>query len=175
VIIWLQDQGYAIGKSKVYADTKYKGAQPPLLVADKNGGFTLEAVQAYIKNADLKRKDGSRASDPDPDAMDRLTERKVIAEVEKLEAQRDSTRLDHDIKKGQYIPRAEHERELASRARALKSGMISFFRRTIDDLVVELGADPDRAAEALAFCLERSKDWFHAYAEAGRITREPPA
>jgi hypothetical protein len=172
VVRWLQDQGYAVGKSKVYEDTHYNGAQPPKLLKNPEGNYTLEAIKAYITAAKLKMKDGTRAGDPDPDEMNSLTSRKVLAEVEKLEAQRDSTRLDHDIKKGLYIPRVDYERELAGRARGLKAGMISFFRRNIDELVELLDADPSRAPEALDFCLNRIKDWFAAYADAGSINLE---
>ena len=169
VLRHLTDQGYKLGKSKIYADSTWKNGKPPLIAPDPEGNFTSEVIKAYITAADLRKLDNTRASDPDLDKLDALSERKLIAEVEKLEAQRDNTRLEHEIKAGKYILRSEHEADLADRARLLKGQVLNFGKLRVDDIIELVGGEAQKAPDALALWEREVERFFGAYAKAGRI------
>ena len=64
--------------------------------------MTLDAAEAYIVRGGLKPAGGI-----DPDETEAMVLKKARAELEKIEGQKLSIRLDREVKQGKYILRGE--------------------------------------------------------------------
>lgn len=163
--VWkhLNSEGYKIGKSAVYDHAKAGKLRP-----NAGGDYTEKEIRAYVELAGLKKK----AADEKPSD---LQARKAEAEVSRLESQAAMFRHKREVAEGKYIERAQHERDLADRARILKASLTNFFRTHVDDIISLAGGDEAAAPRVLSFCEDRLETWLDAYARAGEITMEPPA
>jgi hypothetical protein len=155
---WLRGQGYKISDSTIYSHRNRN------LVNPRPDGLYHEADLLRYAQTTLKRKDGGGS-----EKLEALQERKVLAELERAEAQTAKMQLQHEILEGKYIKREDHERDLATRARLLKADMQNFGRLMVENLIHLVGGDPGRAPEALAFVERHVERWLHHYAARGEI------
>jgi hypothetical protein len=158
---WLDAQGFKVALSTVNLHVKKR-----LLVPNQDGVFTLKAVEAYTRAAKLRRKDGGDA------ITDSVIARKARFEAELMEERARKLRLENEIKRGLYVPRVQYETDLADRARALRADLLNFFRTNIDEFVILVGGDMERAPKALEWWEEHLEQWLDRYAQARKISPE---
>ncbi|MFH1034991.1 MAG: hypothetical protein V1806_10840 [Pseudomonadota bacterium] len=117
----------------------------------------------------MKRKDGGGS-----EKLEALQERKVLAEIERAEAQAAKMRLQQEILEGRYIPLEQYQRDLSTRARLLKADMLGWVRLSMEEIIFLVGGDPAKAPEALALAERQVEDWLHRYASQGEIRLAAP-
>lgn len=110
VLGWLQQAGYKVGKSKIYADAK-AGMLPA-------GECTVEDAERYARRARLKRQAAVSGG-----ALDRVALEKSQAEYRLLQKKFEKLEFELQKDKGQWLPRAEFEQELSARAAVLLHGL----------------------------------------------------
>lgn len=159
VLEYLLDAGWQVGKSALYQHVKDRK-----LVPGPDGDFSMAAVKAYAKSY-LKLRDGSRPGD----AAERLQRAKLEAEIQRTQAQARRETLKTQLMEGQYITKAQHEQDLADRARVFRADLTNFFRRNIDDFLELVEGNKDMAAQALAWWEEQVEDWLDRYARVGEV------
>lgn len=158
VVAFLQGEGWKIQKSALNNHVKGGKLRPR-----PDGHFDETAVLRYAQKH-LKRADGTGS-----ESLEALQEKKVRAEIARAEVQAAKMQLQQDILEGKFIKRADHERDLAARARLLKSSLINWVREYVDELIEMLGGDASRAPEALAFSERHVEAFLNRYADQGRI------
>lgn len=163
VAAFLAGQGWKVSENTVY-NHRTRG----LLRSDAQGHFTENAVLRYA-NDHLKRKDGAGS-----EKLEALQERKVLAEIERVEAQASKMRLQQEILEGKYIPLEQYQRDLATRARLLKADMLGWVRLSMEEIIFMVGGDQAKAPEALALAERQVEDWLHRYASQGEIRLAAP-
>ncbi|MFH1034357.1 MAG: hypothetical protein V1806_07610 [Pseudomonadota bacterium] len=163
VAVFLSGQGW-----KISENTAYTHRERGLLRPDREGLFSESAVLRYA-NDHLKRKDGAGS-----EKLDALQERKVLAEIQRAEAQAAKMRLQQEILEGKYIPLEQYQRDLATRARLLKADMLGWVRLAMEEIIFLVGGDPAQAPEALALAERQVEDWLHRYASQGEIRLAAP-
>ena len=163
VAVFLAGQGW-----KISENTAYNHRERGLLRPDREGLFSESAVLRYA-NDHLKRKDGAGS-----EKLEALQERKVLAEIERAEAQAAKMRLQQEILEGKYIPLEQYQRDLATRARLLKADMLGWVRLSMEEIIFLVGGDPSKAPEALALAERQVEDWLHRYASQGEIRLAAP-
>lgn len=156
---YLDQEGFKVALSTVNLHAKKR-----LLVPDESGHYPLSAVEAYIRAAQLKRKDGS---DPDTDQLQR---RKVLLEAQKLEEQYRRLKFDNEVKEGLYVLKEQVELDLADRARVLKADLLNFFRTNIDDFLILVEGNLQAAPQSLEWWEEHLEDWMDRYARSGKVS-----
>jgi hypothetical protein len=139
-------------------------------MANEEGYYTKEAVEAYIKSARLKKKDGTQDSGLDVEGLGLLPVKKLQAEVQKLEGQAAMTELDLEIKRQQYIPKDEHNRIRATMASLVKAHCLGFARLHMDEIADIMGGERGRIPDAIQLWEDYVEDYFGDIAEAGEIT-----
>ena len=158
---YLDAEGYKVALSTVNLHAKKR-----LLMPNQDGVYPLSAVEAYIRAAQLKRKDGS-----EPGADDVLN-RKAQLEAQKLAEQLRKLQFANDLEEGRYVLKDQVELDLADRARVLQADLLNFFRTNIDDFLIMVGGNLQAAPQALEWWEERLEDWMDRYAKAGKISLE---
>lgn len=158
---YLTEEGWNISRSAFYEHCK-RGLVP----RDSEGRFTKESLDRYAAKH-LQPRPGS----PQAKALS-LQEQKLQADIERARAQAEIFRLKAEVERGNYIPRAEFEQALASRARILLADALGWARMFTDELITIAGGDPARAPEVLAFVETHIRKWFDRYAQAGEINLE---
>ncbi|MEI6128038.1 MAG: hypothetical protein WCQ99_15935 [Pseudomonadota bacterium] len=151
VVKHLQEQGYAVKKSKVYKDAK-----AGLLRVEENGRINEISVRAYASGLDKK------ASISVQDIEDRSV-RKIEAEIKRLDTQNKAAQYELDIKMGKYILRSDFEMEVAARAAVLDSGLRYFFQVKSGELIDVVGGDRRRSGDLvdmLNACLDSRMNDF---------------
>ncbi|MFH1033815.1 MAG: hypothetical protein V1806_04855 [Pseudomonadota bacterium] len=159
----LREEGWKVGKSAIYNHVKEGKLRPRA-----DGLFDETAVLRYAQKH-LKRADGSGSEN-----LEALQAKKVRAEITRAEVQAAKMQLQQDILEGKFITRVEHERDLATRARLLKSDLFAWGRLYVEELVQTVNGDPARAPEALAFTERHIEDWLNRYASQGQIQLAAP-
>jgi hypothetical protein len=82
--------------------------------------------------------------------LDRLQERKLVAEIELAEERAKKARLEREVSEGKYIERVDFELHMAMAAGALESGLKYFFKMKAGELVDVVAGDQGRAGELVA-------------------------
>ena len=91
---YLQDQGYAVKKSKLYKDRK-----DGLIRMEPDGRQVRESeIHSYVVKAGLRKNTG-----PDPEEMEEHAALKLKAELRKIEEQTKSIIFDRSVKEGKYV------------------------------------------------------------------------
>ncbi|MFZ5587024.1 MAG: hypothetical protein ACOZHQ_13980 [Thermodesulfobacteriota bacterium] len=163
VAAFLAEQGW-----KISENTAYNHRDRGMLRPDKDGLFHEASVLRYAAS-NLKRKDGGGS-----EKLEALQERKVLAEIERAEAQAAKMRLQQEILEGKYIPLEQYQRDLATRARLLKADMLNWARLFVEEFIFLVGGDQAQAPEALALTERQVEDWLHRYASQGEIRLAAP-
>lgn len=163
ILGWLKEQGYKIGKSKLYAD-----AAAGRIRLEADGGCTAEEAERYARRVGLKR-----LAAVDSAEVEREAKRKLENEVALLEAKRRKIEFELELASGRYLPRTEHEQELAARAVALKQGLIHLAQSRTAEVVA---AAADRGIEEAAALLQTLiEDLLDDYARREEIEIPAPA
>ena len=134
VVKWLNDEGYKIKKSKVYMDAK-----SGYLVAAEDGGFSQEAVLAYIHTQKLEKIADNKAG-----KLDALTEQRLKKEVEKLTVQVEKLTWDMERDQGKYLLKEEVRTELALKISAFEAGFKHVAVTRASDWVSAVGGKQEK-------------------------------
>jgi len=159
---FLQSAGYSIGKSAVsnhIRDGKLK--------RDAKGKFPIKAVEKYAAQWL-----GGHVPTAPAELVD-LQEKRLEAEVKKLEEQGEHWRMKNLIANRLYVERARVERDLAARARVLKSDLGNFMRSTADEMVALVAGDPDKIPDLIELYQNRLERWMDRYSREGVDWGEP--
>ncbi len=131
VLLYLQDHGKQIQKSKLYDDIS-RG-----LLKKTDGQFRLRDVARYGGSLPLSTTpDGRNIA-----AEDRL-KRKEEAEIRIKEATAEREEIKTKVMRGEFVAREQVEQELAARAMALHSGLKSQVEAAALDLVALVDGNP---------------------------------
>lgn len=133
VVKWLKDQGYKIGKSKLYQDAK-----SGMLNGSDADGYTLDAVLAYAHTQML-----DKVADP-AQKIDVLTEKRLQKEVEKLTAQVEKLQFELQRDRGKYLPKDEVRTELALKVAAFEAATKHMIRVEADGWIEMVGGNLER-------------------------------
>lgn len=159
VVDHLSAQGWKVKKSAVYNHRKEGKIRP-----QPDGSFRLADVERYAETY-LKRKDGSESG-----KLDKLQQEKLVAEVKMIEA-----RTEHWVNKarassGSFIPKEQHERDLARRAAVFRSDLETFARSEASEIVSLIGGDAGKIPELVTWLLGRFDGFLASYAEEREFT-----
>lgn len=155
---YLQRCGYEIKKSAVYNHIREGKLRP-----DAKGGYSQAAVDKYAK----RWLSAGPVAATAPELTD-LQEKKLEAEVRKLEAQAEHWRHKTAVEQGLYVELETVERSLAARASILKSDLSNFIRARAEELIAIVDGDPQKAPDMIEIYLESLETALGRYAEEGR-------
>lgn len=153
VIAHLDAAGWKIKKSAAYKHKKEGKLRP-----GDDGLFSVKMVDKYAERW-LQKKDGSAPS------VEALSVERAQAELEKTKAQARHWDTKTKIELGQYVPRAEWDRELAARAHIFKSDIENFIRSEARSFINLVGGDPEKAPELIEFYLNQVEIWIDRYTQ----------
>jgi hypothetical protein len=131
VVKWLKDEGYKVKKSKIYMDAK-----SGYLVSSEDGGFSQEAVLAYVHTQSL-----DKISDNKAGKLDALSEKRLEKEVEKLTVQVEKLTWDMERDQGKYLPKDDVRTELALKISAFEAGFKHVAATRAGDLISAVGGN----------------------------------
>lgn len=134
VLLYLNRQGYAVKKTKLYDDCK-KG----LLRLEADKSVLESSIKSYIRKAGLE-KPTEKAAD---DRTDLMTQR-AEAELQKVQGQVREMEFKRGILEGEYVRKTDFELELASRAAVLDTGIRHMIHSNIAEWVDMVGGDSTR-------------------------------
>lgn len=120
VVAFLKRESFRASRSMIYrhhAERKIRSA--------KDGTYPLSIVQKYAAKF-LRLIDGERMRSS---GSNDLQERKLRAEIDKLESHARAAAIRADAMTGNFIERAHHEAELARRASFLKNDLTQFWHQ----------------------------------------------
>jgi len=153
VLIYLKGQSWKVSQS-----TLYKHNKAGLLKPEKTGQYLLASVESYAANY-LKRLDGSVVSDDDD------TKKKREAEIRKVVAQAEHWELKTKTESGLYVPKDLYEKNMAARAKVLKSDLLGFCRSEAPDIVNKVEGNPELIPDLIQFMTERVLNCLNRYCE----------
>ena len=153
VCAYLTEQGWKISQASVYGHHK-----AGKIHADSNGHFTLQAVERYISEANLRRIDGSKPADEEPSDKSRYE-----TEILRIKSEQMAHKLDQT--KGAYVPRYAFERSLAQRAMLFKSDIEAFIRGMASEMISVSGGSPEKVPDLIEFMLDEFQKILARYAE----------
>lgn len=150
-LAYLQGRGFAIKKTKFYADIK-----AGLIPTNAAGQFEEAVLLAYAAAlpTTAKEEDGKLSCE---------ARRRLTADADHKSEQAQLTRLRRQKLEGALVERAQLERDLAARAQ--------FFRRQLENwgplvggrVIEAVGGDEARLPEFLLFWEEAVADWLDAF------------
>ena len=150
---WLKDAGFKVAKSKFYRDaaTGKIGTLP-------GGGFSEEILRAYGQTyaQPLAREEDKKSG--------AVTVRRLDADARLKEAHARRVELKLEIEAGKYLPREEHETDLAARAVFFAQQVENFAYLVAPKILLALGADESKTGELIAILQAETATWLDAYA-----------
>lgn len=159
VVDHLAAQGWKVKKSTVYNHRKEGKIRP-----QPDGSFRIADVVRYAETY-LRRKDGGQSG-----KLDKLQERKLIAEAGKTEAQEEYWRNRNRAASGSFIPKEEHERDLARRAAVFRSDLETFARSEAGEIVSLVVGDAGKIPELVGWMLGQFDGFLANYSEERTFT-----
>ena len=154
-LVYLQEQGYKVSKSKLYGDVK-KG----LLRVERDGSVTMNAVKSYITHPLARLSDGSEFDKTEKLALERLA-----ADTNRIKAQAEHWHIKNMREKGLLVWRSEFERALAARAIRLKEDLRNFARGEAPEIVKLCDGKDEKINEVMNFMLDKIEEYLGVYAE----------
>ena len=163
---YLNDEGYKVGKSKLYEDAGTRFGKQP------DGSVTKRTLDKYA-NDWLDLIDASDKAAPSAEAKAR--EEAALAKARRL-------KLEHEleVEKGKWVKKSEQSQMLAARAALLKDSVgTNFIHRYAEDIIELVGGNQDKAPDLIVFYIDRVEDHFDQYsrpmvfAAPGVITETP--
>jgi len=155
VLAYLQRKGYKVAKSALSNHVRAR------LLRKKTDGFHRRDVDRY---AELQLKQTASGLDAAETRTADLQERKLKAEIKKLEEQAKKAVLEREVMEGKLIARDEVELELAGRAVALEAGFDHLVYSRAAEMVDLVGGDQAKADRLIAVLLEAKNEWLNQYA-----------
>lgn len=150
---WLKEHGFKVAKSKFYRDaaTGKIGTLP-------GGGFSEEILRAYGQTyaTPLAREEDKKTG--------AVTVRRLDADARLKEAHARRVELKLEIEAGKFLPREEHETDLAARAVFFAQQVENFCYLAAPKIILALGADDSKTHELLALLQAETATWLDAYA-----------
>ena len=154
----LRSEGFKIAQS-----TAYKHAKEGLLkTTAANGEFTLSEVERYARENLVRKTAAKQKEMPD---VERIREKKLLADAQKAEAQADHWDIKTKIQRGLLIEKERFDRELAARAAFLKSDLENFFLSNADQMVAIVAGNPEKAPDLAAWLVKHFQAHVGRYAE----------
>lgn len=137
----LQADGWQIGQSQFY-----KHCKEMLLRPEKEGGYSLKAVEKYAAINLRRTETGQKVNDK----LDRMQEERL--EVELATAKVKLTREQHDlgVKQSRFIPRDEFELAIVARAVAFMAHLNHTIQSSVPDWIDIVEGDQARAPDLVA-------------------------
>lgn len=152
VVEYLAARGWKIKKSAVYKHRKEGKLRP-----QTDGTFAIRSVDKYATDW-LSRADGAESI-----GLEKLQEEKAAAELKKLQAQAIHWDTKTKIETGQYIPKENWTRELASRAMVIKSDMKNFIYTEASEIIRMVEGNSDKTPDLIDYYLRRLETWVDRY------------
>lgn len=134
VLTYLKNEGYKIGKQKIYNDSA-----AGLLKVQDDGTVLLADVKKYIKRTALKRLSEPGKNDS---LIDQHTIERRELENEKLRVQVEDIKFRGEVAKGNYLPVEEFGMEVAARAGVICAGLQHMVDSQVAEWVVLAHEDP---------------------------------
>lgn len=159
VLGYLQAEGWQVSRATIYRHYHQKK-----IIRREDGLFHQSDIERYAKTF-LKR---ASTSDPDVD----LQRKKVLLEIEKLEIANARAKHMKEVEEGAYIPIADLEIELASRAAVFDAGLSHFFQSEAGTIINLVGGDQRKIPEVINFLMAKKDELLNQYADAGEFTVE---
>ncbi len=157
---YLDEQGeWTVSRSQFYAHCKER-----LLRPDKEGNFSLQAVEKYAKKNLREAATGRKVTEK----LDRLHEEKMEIELDQAKVKLEKDQHDLDTRKGKYVSRADFELAIVSRAVAFMAHLNHAIQANTPDWIELVNGDQQRAAElvhAVSEVVEQRMGDFAADAE----------
>lgn len=151
----LRRLGYKISKSKLYKDCKAG------LVRLQSDGSVLEKdLRRYVRLVGLDKPADAAVSD-----AEKMATRKTAAEVEKLLLQKEKLEFDLDVMRKKYMPRADHEMEMASHIAVLSASMDQLLSEVLSDAARVFGGDTAKLPDVLEAAKGKKVRMFNRLAE----------
>jgi hypothetical protein len=160
---WLLGHNYRVSQTKFYQDCR-----AGKVAVSEDGTYTQAAVEAYTKQAVITKRGESSAP---VDLVD-AEHKKAKIKLAKIQAARQQHKL--NVERGLYVPREQHENDLAARIRALREGLLRFCRANVLEIIEIVGGDRDRAPDLLERFESMVDDLMSTYAQEGEIRLGAP-
>lgn len=151
---YLKEQGYKIGKTKLYED-----AAKGMLRVQADGSILKSDVDLYIKAYLQGKKIGG------DDDGDELARRKLEMEVKRLENQVREQNLEYEKSTGKLIERDQVELELASRAAIFSASFKALVNSSAADWVFLAGGQPEKIKDFRDAIHDAFDDMLNEYAQ----------
>jgi len=161
VVDYLKMRGWRIKKSAVYLHIKQGKLRPEI-----DGAFRVKVVDKYARTFLKLLGDGQAVSA----GLDKLQERRLKADTEKLEAQSQYWGTKAKIGAGLYVEKASFEVELALRASIFQQGIVNFIREKTPDLIRRAEGDLKLVPEVTEYLLGQVEDWLDIYSKPQEFT-----
>lgn len=163
VVDYLSMRGWRIKKSAVYAHVKQGKLRP-----EADGSFRARAVEKYARSFLKKIGEGPTFAA----GLDKLQERRLKAEAEKLEAQASHWTIKAKVEAGLYAEKATFERELAWRAIVFRQGLQNFIYGQTPEMIRRAEGSLALVPDVTEFLLGRLDEWLAVYSEPGEFKVE---
>ena len=159
---WMRENGYKIGKSKLYQDTS-----SGLLKVEPDGTVTIESVRRYIDHPEAGIREHLDTVQAGEDVEVREYHRRAaIAKAEKTELEAARLRFEMERDQKKWIPRDDLEMEVATRAVVFEQGFKNLIRIRLDDWVALVGGNVARAGELRVIINDQVDQLLNQYARA---------
>lgn len=152
VLKYLKDSGYKIGKSTLYN-------QKGMINREKDGTYSISAVEKYISLVGLERLDGNGKY-----SLDKIQEEKARVELEIAKEKRDNLQHKNKVAFGMYVPREAFERELVKRFIVFKSDLNNFALSAAERIIATTCGEPAKAPALIEYMQDAFADFLDRYA-----------
>jgi hypothetical protein len=129
VLKYLADQGFKVGRDKIYSDAK-----SGLLRVQKDKSVLAADVKLYAGTLKVIREDAG-----DDLAEDHKI--KTRKEIEKLDLQNEKLQFELDKERGKYLQKKDFAMEVAARAVVLDTGIRHMFQVNAAEYIALVGGD----------------------------------
>lgn len=142
VLAHLHQLGYKISRSRLSRDIQARKLRK------KDGIFSVGKIKRYAELELVETDSGKGLSDR---RAEKLQERKIRAEIKKLEEQALRAKIEREAIEGRYIERVDHELHMALAASVLESGLKYFYSLRAQEIIDLVGGSPARAGDLTAY------------------------
>jgi len=165
IVDYLKGEGFRVSRSSIYRHHHEKKIKP-----GKDGAYPLGVVLKYA-NRFIKRIDGASIQSK---KTEDLQDRRLKAEIEKLESQARAATIRADVLTGSYVERGLFETELAKRALFLKNDLVSFWHARAGAIIALVNGDSSKIPDLIFFGSEAVDEWISRYARDEKFPIEAP-
>ncbi len=163
ILAYLQAGGYKISRSHLSRHIKSGKLR------QKKGMFPQPAVDRY---AELELVDSETGKGLSGRQADKLQERKLRAEIKKLEEQALRAKIEREALEGRYIERTDHELHMAMAASVLESNLKYFYSLRAPEIISLVGGSHAKAGELIAYLKDHLDKQLARFARAKKYDIE---